>query len=133
MARFFPGWLRLTLAVLTALSTNMAKAELTPGEIADFSNELALDTFALKDLVNSIVSSNNGGALQDAFEQYNTIIDTLAAEFQFLPGTPLIQEAADQTQVFEAYSNVWSRMLCLARSTTDSFSSFKAYWSSVML
>jgi hypothetical protein len=106
MARFFPRWMRAILAVLTALSTHMAHAALTPGEIADFSNELALDTFALKDLVNEIVADNNGGALQDVFEQYNHIIDTLGAQFQFLPGTPMLQDASAQTAVFEAYSNV---------------------------
>lgn len=137
LAQFFPRWLRAILAVLTALSTHMAHAALTPGEIADFSNELALETFALKDLINEIVTENNGGALQDVFEQYNHITDTLGAQFQFLPGTPLLQDASDQQSVFEAYSNVcnlWYLYPPFGKaSNANAFSLSKAYWSLVTL
>lgn len=133
MARFPSFVMHLILAVLTTLSANTVNAALAPGEIADFSNGLALDTFALKDLINGIAQDGSNGALQDVFEQYNDIIDTLAAQFQYLPGTELIQDGNDQQVVFESYSNVNTSLFAQCGMLAHKLSSSKAFCSSAIL
>jgi hypothetical protein len=84
-----------------------AHSAMTPTDLENVMNALATSTFALKDLINAINTSKNPAALQDVFEEFDDIFDTLLADIGLLPGTAvLVGTGNDQQLVFEAYSNV---------------------------
>lgn len=112
LSKLHPGTFFTTLlALFVALSTYNYRfavhSAMTPTDLENSMNALATSSFALKDLINAINASKNPGALQDVFEEFDDIFDTLLADIGLLPGTPVLSGVGtDQQLVFEAYSNV---------------------------
>ncbi|KZF23950.1 hypothetical protein L228DRAFT_236931 [Xylona heveae TC161] len=101
--RSYGFFFALLAAIMACIGFSQAKMQ--PSDVENTCNALASQTFTLKNLVNTIHSQNNPGPLEDVYEEFDGLFDTILADIELLGNTPIIQDPNSEQTVYEAYSN----------------------------